>query len=167
MTGAELQVLVADLHTERFTLEDAERHGDEWVAYLFEHRPGVTYRVAEYQMYRRHYAYLPTDWITWVPRLERNGHDYGAMNAMITRPELEQILAHDRAGASVRLRAVHVRYDEDDDDRYLVRIVMPTDPPHELIFTTVDAYWQAQHQPAPPVPPDRAPGSPADADGRR
>lgn len=125
MTRDELCVLVADVDTRRFTLEDAERQGEEWTVYLYEHRSGVTYCVADYAAFRAYYAYLPAAWITHQPRLDRTGGGVSATDATLTRSALLHMLTEDDASASRRLCAFHVFYDADDDDRYMAVFAEP------------------------------------------
>lgn len=128
MTRDDLCVLVADIDTRRFTLEDAERQGEEWTVYLYEHRSGVTYRVTDYVAFQAQYAYLPAAWITHQPRLDRTGVDVNATDATLTRPALLHLLSEDNVSAPHRLCAFHVCYDADDDDRYVVVFTGPGDP---------------------------------------
>lgn len=131
MRTEELSALVGGLDTARFTLEDAMREGaasaagaGAWVAYLYEHRTGLTYRVADYPAYRDACAYLPTAWIVHQPRAQRTGRDEGARAAALTRADVREILVV-ADGAACPMQAFHVRYDEHDDDRYVATVCLP------------------------------------------
>jgi len=148
MTGEDLCALVGALLRDRrrFTLEDAERQGDgSWVAYLYDARPVLTYRVDDYLAFQalRDDEDLPDAWIA-SPTSDR-ARDYGEGEACITLAELGRILEHDRgrdaandAGGRGRLRALHARYADDGDDCYRVVVRAPAGEDHAL--TTLDAY---------------------------
>ena len=155
MTRDELDALLADLDTRRFTLEDAVRHADAWVVYLFEARSALTYRVNDYAAYRQEYANLPTPWITAQPREERLPADPYEEGAALTCGEVRQILMRDRAAAAVRPLSFHVRYDEADDDRYLVMLVLPGG--QRQAVATLEGYQRTLHRAGPHRPPPRAP----------
>lgn len=151
MTGEDLCALVATLARDRhrFTLEDAMYEGDgdnnsAWIVYLYDARPAVTYRIADYhafQAHQEHDAALPPSWIAPASRPERNGgRDYSEEEAYITLAELGHILASDTAASDgvARLRALHVRYADDGDDRYRVVVRTPAGDDHTL--TTFAAY---------------------------
>lgn len=154
MTRDELDALLADLDTRRFTLEDAERHADAWIVYLFEARSALTYRVSDYVIYRQEYAYLPTPWITNQPREGRLPADPYAAGAALTLGELRHILAQDHAGATVRPVSFHVRYDEFDDDRYLLMLVRPGG--QRQAVATLAAYQRVLQEVGACRPPRRA-----------
>ncbi len=147
MTDEELRALVAELARDRrrFTLEDAGRgdgDGDGWVAYLFEHRPNVTYRVTDYTAYHAEHAYLPADWITREPRPARNGgRDYSEEEAALTLADIGRLLGRD-AGARSPLRALHIRYADDGNHPYRVVVATPTGP---RACATRDAYLRLQN----------------------
>ncbi len=166
MTTEELSALLSDLDTARFTLEDALRIRPEsptsegtrsapgedatradaagtWVAYLYEHRTNLTYRVADYAAYRHSYAYLPTAWIVHEPRTQRSGRDESMRAAALTHGEARQML--DRGdGVPCRVEAIHVRYDEHDDDRYTATVRLPDGTYRDV---TAFATYEAQCQP--------------------
>ncbi len=158
MTAEELCALVAALAHDRgrFTLEDAARQGDgAWVAYLYDADPARAYRVADYPAFRAYQdrdAALPEEWAVPLCRPERNGgRDYSEEEAHITLDELGRILALDGtdraadANRDARLRALHVRYADDGDDRY--RIVARARAGADVELTTLAAYasLRAQH----------------------
>jgi len=142
VTAEELCALVAVLARDRrrFTLEDAAYESDSdnngagdgaWVAYLYDAGAARTYRVADYPALRAHLdrddAALPEGWAVPLSRPARNGgRDYSEEEAHITLADLGRILALDGAASttaaepSARLRALHVRYADDGDDRYRV-----------------------------------------------
>jgi len=148
MTGEDLCALVGALLRDRrrFTLEDTERLDDgSWVAYLYDARPVLTYRVDDYPAFQalRADEDLPDAWIA-SPAPDR-AHDYGEGDACITLTELGRILEHDRgrgaandAGGRGRLRALHVRYADDGDDLY--RVVVRGAAGEDRALTTLDAY---------------------------
>ncbi len=148
MTSKDLWALVGLLLRERrrFTLEDAERQGDgSWVAYLYDARPALTYRVDDFQAFHALWARedLPDAWIA-SPAPDR-ARDYREGEACITLSELGHILAHDAvrgaagdANAPSRLWALHARYADDGDDRY--RVVVRTSAGDDRALTTLDAY---------------------------
>jgi len=146
MTDEELGTLVAELARDRrrFTLEDAWRgdgDGDGWVAYLFEHRPALTYRVTDYAAYHTEHAYLPAEWITHEPRPARNGgRDYSEEEAALTLADLGRLLGRD-AGARYPLRTLHIRYADDGDHPYRVFVATPTG---RRACATLDAYLRIQ-----------------------
>ncbi len=148
MTGEDLCALVGALLRDRrrFTLEDAERQGDgSWVAYLYDARPALTYRVADGRAFRalRADEDLPDAWI--APPAPDRARDYGERDACITLAELGRILRHDitrgAAGAADKhgaLRALHVRYADDGDDLYRIKVRGAVGEDRAL--TTLDAY---------------------------
>lgn len=158
MSSEHLRALVVWLARDRrrFTLEDAERRDEEdkrdgggagaaWVAYLYDACPGLTYRVADDRVLHAWVAApaLPEAWAVHEERPARNaGRDYSEEEARISLAELALILAHDAAGAPCPVCTLHVRYEDDGDDRYRVVVRAPTGELHEL--TTLAAYLQAQ-----------------------
>jgi len=141
VTADELGALVAVLACDRrrFTLEDAAYESDSdnngagdgaWVAYLYDAGAARTYRVADYPALRAHLDHdataLPKEWAVPLSRPARNGgRDYSEEEAHITLTDLGRILALDGASTTAaepgtRLRALHVRYADDGDDRYRV-----------------------------------------------
>ncbi len=153
MTAEELGALVAVLARDRrrFTLEDAARDGtgdSAWVAYLYDAGAARTYRVADYPAFRAHLdrdAALPKEWAVPLSRPERNGgRDYSEEEAHITLDELGRILALDGAASTTaadtdtRLRALHVRYADNGDDRY--RVVARARVGGDIEVTTFAAY---------------------------
>ncbi len=152
MTAGELCALVAVLARDRcrFTLEDAAWQGDgAWVAYLYDADVARTYRVADYPAFRAHLDHdagtLPKEWAVPLSRPERNGgRDYSEEEAYITLDDLGRILALDGTaitadmGTDNRLRALHVRYADDGDDRY--RVVARARTGGDIEVTTLAAY---------------------------
>lgn len=156
MTIAELGALVSALDTARFTLEQAVQEEaphaaglGPWVAYLYEHRADVTYRVADYAVYRGAYAYLPTAWIVHYSDATETSHPVSTAAAALTRADVHHLLARDDA-ALCPVQAVYVRYDEDDDDRYVATVREPdgrlTDVPSLTAYTTLCAAWQGARE---------------------
>jgi len=169
VTVGELGALVAVLARDqrRFTLEDAAYEGDSdnnsagdgaWVAYLYDADVARTYRVADYPALRAHLerdATLSEGWAVPLSRPERNGgRDYSEEEAHITLDELGRILALDGAAITTavdtdtRLRALHVRYADDGDDRY--RVVARARTDGDIEVTTLAAYadLRARHDDA-------------------
>ncbi len=155
MSNEELCALIAQVARarHRFTLEDAERGDDgradaesgDWIACIYDARPGLTYRVADYPAFQAHQDTqdLPATWAVRAPRPTRNGgRDYSEEEADITFLELEQVLALDTAGVPYRLRALHVRYADNGDDRY--RLVVRASAEDDRELTTLSAYLSAQ-----------------------
>jgi len=151
VTTRELGALVAALVRDRrrFTLEDAARPGDgAWVAYLYDAGPGRAYRVADYPAFRAYQDRddaLPEEWAVPLSRPARNGdRDYSEEEAYITLDELGRILTLDGADhaadadTDARLRALHVRYADDGDDRY--RVVAHAGVAGDIEVTTLAAY---------------------------
>jgi len=145
--GALVAVLARDRH--RFTLEDATRQGDGvWVAYLYDAGAAHAYRVADYPALRAHLdrdAALPGEWAVPLSRPKRNGgRDYSEEEAHITLDELGRILALDGAASAAgmdtgaQLRALHVRYADDGDDRY--RVVAHAGAGGDIEMTAFVAY---------------------------
>jgi hypothetical protein len=158
MTSEDLCALVAALARDRrrFTLEDAAHEGDGgnngadddvWVIYLYDARPAVTYRVADYHAFQVHHARdaaLPPAWAAPAPRPDRNGgRDYSEEEAYITLADLTRVLASDATAGdgTARLQSLHVRYADDGDDRYHVVVRAPTGDDRAL--TTLAAYHGA------------------------
>lgn len=141
MTSDELSAVLANLDRDRFTLEDAECHGDEWIAYLFEARSGVTFCVSDYAAYREHYAYLPTTWIAHQPRRQRLNPNLNVGAARLSVSDVCHIMSQERASAWYTVVSLHVRYDENDDDRYVV--IVNTASGH-LAVSTLAAYQRLQ-----------------------
>ncbi len=147
MTAEELCALVAVLARDRcrFTLEDAVRQGDSaWVAYLYDADAARTYRVADYPALRAHQDHdavaLPEEWAVPLSRPARNGgRDYSEEEAHITLADLGRILALDAAAEpGAQLRALHVRYADDSDDRY--RVVAHDGVADDIEVTTLAVY---------------------------
>jgi hypothetical protein len=145
--GALVAVLVRDRR--RFTLEDAAWPGDgAWVAYLYDAGTARAYRVADYPALRARLdrdAALPEEWTVPLSRPARNGgRDYSEEEAHITLDELGRILTLDGADhaadadTDARLRALHVRYADDGDDRY--RVVARARARAAVELTTLTAY---------------------------
>jgi len=159
VTAGELGALVAVLARDRrrFTLEDAVYEGDSdnngagdgaWVAYLYDADAAHAYRVADYPALRAHLDRddaLPKGWAVPLSRPERNGgRDYSEEEAHITLDDLGRIVTLDGTASAagmdtcVRLRALHVRYADDGDDRY--RVVARARAGGDIEVTTLGAY---------------------------
>jgi len=159
VTTEELGALVAVLARDRrrFTLEDAAYESDSdnngagdavWIAYLYDAGAARTYRVADYPALRAHLdrdAALPDEWAVPLSRPERNGgRDYSEEDAHIALADLGRILALDgtarttAAEPGTQLRALHVRYADDGDDRY--RVVAHDGVAGDIEVTTLAAY---------------------------
>jgi len=125
MTLDELGALIDDVRRRRarYTLEDAVYRDGTWVAYIYESRSGLTFHVEDYRAYLEESDYFPTSWISHEPRARRNGRDYSKEEAAdLTLDDLTVVIASERRRIPPRLRAVHIRYDEWDDNRYLVQL---------------------------------------------
>lgn len=170
MTVGELGALVAALARDRrrFTLEDAMDESDNngagdsaWVAYLYDAGAARAYRVADYPVFRVHLdrdAALPEEWAVPLSRPERNGgRDYSEEDAYITLHDLGRILAHDgtvimaTTETGTWLRALHVRYADDGNDRYHVVTRAKAGGDREVI--TFAAYADLRATPAAPPAP--------------
>lgn len=144
MTLDEMAELVREMERQhaRYTLEDVVREEGVWVAYLYEARARLTFRVADYRAYHAESCYLPASWIVHSPRRARGGAGDGdRAEATITLAELGQIVADAGARGWQRLRALHIRYgDWDEDDRYWVRVEWDDDPHRPRAVGSLAAY---------------------------
>ncbi len=101
----------------------ARGRGGAWVAYLYDARDDATYAVRDHRAYQEDSARLPDAWRAREPRLRRNGRDYSDADeaqARFTLAEVRAAFAYDRATGLRRVRALHVRYGDGGDDRYLL-----------------------------------------------
>jgi len=166
MTTDELYFLMAETRCEhgRLALEDAERAGNDWTAYLRGPAHPCPFAVHDFHAYQALLPHLPAAWIVLPPRAARYGHDYAASPGALTLPDLAPILADalDPDASPWHLHAIHRTRSApaSPTDTYLIELADPATAEVRSV-PTLAAYHHARRPTTTGLSAAASPGQPS------